>query len=289
MPGTRGFHIGSVWQALVGAALLALPCLSPAQLRPSERKGLDDALYIGNLTEDDLGYEKKITDDPYRLPLNQIGLDDPLRAADQMMQLHSGATGTLSQILASGCDAAFGDKAPEVKDPTLVQGLPVSLPEQFREPVQFLVGAIADATYSVHHAIQQLSPTEKRELIEGLPRWASTSNLVKLSFVKTPQQPPSRLLELLTKVDLASIRQAALKLSAQIEGELPKWRSLASSVAMKGSLRFRIQGFTVEIAGQDDDVHTSRDTNLCIDLGGRNRYTGRFGAGIGYASVLIDC
>jgi hypothetical protein len=70
---------------------------------------------------------------------------------------------------------------------------------------------------------------------------------------------------------------------------LPLIKKQSGSIHLTQSVRFVIRGYRIEISAEDDATHSSRDTNLFIGLGDRNRYTGRFGAGIGYASVLIDC
>jgi len=97
------------------------------------------------------------------------------------------------------------------------------------------------------------------------------------------------MLALLGKVDLHLIRTAGLRLSKQVETALPTWRSLSKTLPLTGTIRFRVDGMAVEISGQGDDEHPTLNTSLCIDLGGQNHYSGRYGAGVGYASVLIDC
>ena len=265
--------------------LLLLASGAQAQITHAERRGLDNALYIANLTEKDLGYEKKISDDPYRMVYNQTALDDPLAAADALIEWHQAANGTLAQLLQNACTYGFADQPPKT-DPTMAIGtIPPEIPEPLREPIRTLAGEIFQANLSVHNALQHLSLKERRDLIESLPQWANPSS--KYSFVKEPVMPPSQILALLSKVDLVQIRQAGIVLSQQIESQLPAWRALADQVQLKGCYRFAINGLRIEIAGQSDEVHTSRDTNLCIDLGGSNTFTGRFGAGVGYASVLM--
>src|SRR4051812_14116878 len=47
------------FRTIFAACLLALSALSGAQLTQFERKGLDDTLFLGNLTESDLGYARR--------------------------------------------------------------------------------------------------------------------------------------------------------------------------------------------------------------------------------------
>ncbi len=269
--------------------LCLLPVFGQASLNQRERKGLDDALFIAGLTEDDLGYEKKANKDPYRLPLNALALDQPVAAADALMDLHEKGQGTLADALMAGCDAVFGDKPEAIGPSASTVQLPGGIPERLRAPLGYLLGCISEANGRIRTALRALSPKEKRELIEGLPQWAVGTDLVKFGFIKQPPPDPARMLVLLQKVDLKEIRRAGLRLARQVEGVLPTWRTLSKTVPLTGTIRFRVDTLAVELSGQGDDDHTSLNTNLCIDLGGRNRYLGRYAAGVGYASVLIDC
>jgi hypothetical protein len=91
----------------------------------------------------------------------------------------------------------------------------------------------------------------------------------------------------LEKIDLAAIRASAIQLDRAVQDSLAKIK-LAALSGWTGKATFSENGVNVEVCGVGDDLHESKNTNLCIDLGGRNHYTGRYGAGIGYASVLID-
>jgi hypothetical protein len=167
--------------------------------------------------------------------------------------------------------------------------IPGGVPERLRAPLGFLVGCIAEANGHIRHALRNLSEREKRDLIEGLPQWATGTPLVKFSFVRQRQPDPRHLLGLLQKANLSEIRTAGVRLARQVETALPVWRSLSSAVRLAGTQRFTVDGVKVELSGQGDDEHASLDSSLCIDLGGRNHFSGRYGAGVGYASVLIDC
>jgi len=217
--------------------------------------------------------------------LNQTALDDPLAAADALLDWHKSGNGTLSQLLQACCTNGFADQPPKDNAPAAIGVIPAAIPEPLREPIRTLAGEIYQANQSVHSALQRLSPKERRDLIESLPQWANPA--VRYSFVKEPGLSSGQILGLLSKVDLVQMRQAALVLSREIETQLPQWRVLADQVRLKGVYRFEINGLKIEIGGQSDDVHSSRDTNLCIDLGGSNSFTGRYGAGVGYVSVLM--
>lgn len=268
--------------------VLWLAASVPAQLTRRERTGIEETLFLGDMTDADLGFDKKANPDPYRLNLTASALDDPLSGADELMALHEKANGTLADALAAGDRAVFRDPLPVTERPVEVR-LPGDIPEALRSPLAHLIGCIVQADGHIRHALRRLTPAERRELIEGLPRWATGTSLVRFGFVRLPAPDPRRLLDLLRQIDLTEIRSAGLRLSRQIEGELPRWRSLSTTVRLAGTRRFRIGEVSVELSGQGDDDHSSVDSSLCIDLGGRNHYSGRYGAGVGYASVLIDC
>lgn len=272
---------------VLAAALLAVH--ASAQLTQAELKGVHDTLFLANLSTKDLEFERKLFADPQRLPLINLALDKPLDAADALMDLHSKGQGTLAGVLSSALTDVFGQKRPLLAPLPNTTALPAPVPEPLRRPVITLVEAIAEANNTIREATKQLTAEERRSLIEALPQFALDSSLVKFDFVKQPKLPPAKVMALVKRVDLATIRLAGVRLASRIEAELPTIRSLARTTPLSGTLRFRAAGVMVELSGQGDDVHTSRDTNLCIDLGGRNTYKGRFGAGIDYASVLIDC
>jgi hypothetical protein len=278
-----------VLRLLAALATVAVPLLCFGSLSQRERKVLDDALFIAGLNEDDLGYAKRPASDPYRLPINAMALDRPIAAADSLMDLHEGAQGTLAEALNAGCAAAFGDPVQPAASPTGTTRLPPNIPEKLRRPLGHLLSCISEANGRIRYALRDLSATERRDLIEGLPQVAVETDHVKFGFVKRPKPKLEEMLSLLKRVDLGVIRSAGVRLAAQVEGALPTWRTLGATVPMAGTLRFRVDGIAVELSGQTDDDHSSLNTGLCIDMGGRHRYTGRYGAGVGYASVLIDC
>src|ERR1051326_5391575 len=79
---------------------LASSCLGQAQLTAAEKRGIEDTLYIGNMTLKDLEYERRPFNDKYRLPLVNLAIDKPLEAADRLMAFHaSGAAKNLSTLI----------------------------------------------------------------------------------------------------------------------------------------------------------------------------------------------
>jgi hypothetical protein len=265
------------------------PAVARAQLNAVEKQGLDNALYVANLTARDLLFEKKLTDDRYRLPLNTLALDDPLVASERLQKLHVGANSSLYEDLREANRLAFDDATIDNQDLPTLGPVPEDVPEALREPMEILLGAIDESNRSVHQAIAKLTETEQRELIESLPVWCAANRQVRFGFTERAEASQDRVLELLDKVDLPAIRAAGVKLSYVVESQLPEIKKLAATTHIEKSLRFVIRGYRVELSAENDALHASRDTNLCIGLGDRNRYIGRFGSGIGYSSVLIDC
>ncbi len=265
--------------------------LGAGQITPTERRGLTDALFLGNLTLDDLNYARRPFNDAYRLPLVNLSLDRPLDAADALLALHEKAgIGSLSAILRLARTDAL-DQAP-AKLLSMPRGLPdpalMELPVGVRAPVETLVGALEDANFCIKSATSKLTAEEKRELIETLPLMANEEPSIAFSFTKRKTFERDRVLALLKKVDVNLIETAAIRLASTVESQIGALKQAGESIKDAFHQKLRIDGLTVDIAGSGDDVYDATDAVLTIDLGGHNRYTGRCGAGVGYAAVGID-
>ena len=281
----------SRWRLLAVLASLLLLGLSvqlSAQLTEAEKKGVEDTLFIGNMSLKDLEFERKPFADPYRLALVNLALDKPLEAADKIMALHGEAkTGPIARILGSGLKEALGDTWPRELQPTVTSPPDVrQVPDALKQIVGNLLTALQEANNQIRMATSKLSPQELRILIEGLPIWAVEEPKVKFEFIKLPQPSQKTLLELLSKVELWRIRAASVALTETVDKSIPLLKR--TSVDIPKPLKLQAGGMTVVLAGKSNDLHEDTDSRLTIDLGGNDRYTGRHGAGIGYASVLID-
>ncbi len=250
-------------------------------------KGLIDALFIGNLEPRDLEYEKKAFDDPNRLRLVNLALDRPLEAANLLMSFHEKASGSLSGLLAT----AMADIL-EVKPgqpPQFGAGsldFPDAVPRAYRASLGRLAAELSRANAAVKAALATLSPDERRMLIECLPQWACPE--FSYDFVRREPAARESLLATLARVDLNAILTAGVRLTAAAQEESEVLAKLASANPFDGILRFAVDGMLVVLAGTGDDLHVERGALLTVDLGGNDRYTGRHGAGPGYASLLID-
>ncbi|MCH8978586.1 MAG: HEAT repeat domain-containing protein, partial [Armatimonadetes bacterium] len=266
--------------------LAALASVAAAQLTEAERQGIRDALYVGNLRESDLGFERKPFTDPYRMGIVDRALDDPLGSADSLMLLHERSRGAgVAALLARIVEEVYGQPLEAIQHDPPITGLE-QLPEDLRQPILVLMNWIISANNEIRRATRRLTPEEKRLLIESLPVWAVEEPAVHFSFVKGETVGQSEILELLSKVDLPRIRSAAARLAEAVEKTIEQLKSVQSD--LPETVRLKVGGMPVVIAGTGRDEHTDTDVILTIDLGGDDTYTGRHGAGVGYTSVLID-
>ncbi len=275
---------------LVAVALGGLAAGAPAQLLPRERKGIEDALAVAGVREGELGYARGALA-PNAPALARSFAREPLAALDAALELGA-ALGEPGAAPADLLDEArrriFGEGAlPPGRIASAT--LPDSVPPALRGPVARLAGAVAGANAEVRAALAKLSPEERRALVEGLPAWAGRRAGLRPEFAKEGAGEDGKaLLALLARVDVARLRRAGAALARETDAAIPGLKAAAGTVGPIAPIRFTVDGVVVEIAGTGDDLHASRDAGLLLDLGGANRYTGRAGAGIGYAAVMVD-
>lgn len=272
-----------------GCLLVFLACHAVAQFSPKETQLINDSLSVGNYTPDDLQFARQSSNPPFAVELCSKVLGSPIAGAEAVMALHAKADEnpqTMLKVILGDCykDSLQPSNRVALGGPLKNEAL---LPQELREPVSDLVGAISVANAQIKDALSKLTADEKRLLIESLPQWAAIGTDIQFEFVSKPKVTQEQLYALLSKVNLSAIRMAAYELDREVQDVLPRIR-LAAAGGWKSRATFSENGVNVEISGVNDDLHESKNTNLCIDLGGRNRYVGRYGAGIGYASVLID-
>ncbi|MFZ4508016.1 MAG: HEAT repeat domain-containing protein [Fimbriimonas sp.] len=268
--------------------LVALTAVASAQLTQSETRLLDDGLFIGNLSRDDLKFTRRAIS-PLLLPgLAVQALDDPLATIDAILERAAQPVPTSGRLVASLFEQTFGPEAV-----TLPVVAPVKapadprLPESLRPSIDRLLTALSVANACVKKAIANVPPEKRRPLIETLPRLAPGMAGEAFDFVKSTALDAAEVESLLAKVDQSYLRAAALVMTRAVEAEMPSLRA-AAKLNIPEKLRWTVDGMVVEIAGTGNDVHASRDALFLLDLGGRNHYPGRYAAGIGYASMLID-
>jgi len=270
---------------------LACAAAAHAQLTPGEVNGIESSLYVGNLRLEDLEFERKVFADPLRLPLIELALDKPLEAADRLMAIHrASAEANAARVLKAACEWGLQDRWPEpsYEDVERAVSVPSALPTALHKSLLGLVNAVLEANATIRRALEPLTAEERRVLIEGLPVWALEEPKVSFDFVTRKPAPQAELLRLVAKVDHTLIRAESLRLASAVSRIVPQLQQAAAQAPVRGIVRLRVGGVPVVVAGQGDDVHTSTDALVTLDLGGNDRYTGRHGAGIGYASVLVD-
>ena len=266
-------------------ALLALLSLfaagASAQLRPDEARALEDAMTLANVRPGDLG---GVPAPVGAYPVHVAALKSPLVGLAEVSKLHAGATADEVALLRSAL-ALTGATAGKAAD-SGVADMPATVPAALRRPVGLLVAALSAANAEIRAATSRLSTEEKRTLIEALPRLAVDDPTLPLDFAKGPVPDFTTVRRLLDLVDVPRIEAAGIQLAKVVRETIP---ALQTSAGMKfEKLVFRSRGIVVELAGSGPDIHDRKDVGLCIDLGGDDRYTGRYAAGAGYASVLID-
>ena len=250
-------------------------------MRPGEVRALEDAMTLANLRAADLGGVPPATG----AGAAQIeAMKDPVLGLGVATARGEGATGDEAALLRKALGLVGG--RPEGASRGDVAEVPSAVPTVLRRPVGLLVAALARADDEIRASLASLSPDERRILVEALPRLAAEDPTLPLDFAHGPPPEFARVRALLDRVDAGRIERAGVALAATVREALPALRGAPKS-AMKTVL-FRSQGVLVELSGTGPDRHVRRDVGLCIDLGGDDRYTGRYAAGIGYASVLID-
>ena len=274
---------------IIGCLLFLIASQAFAQFSPKESQIISDALGIGNYSVEDLQFARQSGNPPFALELCGQVLGAPITGAESVMALHGKADVSTQKMLSTILSECFKDSLPKETASISAGQLKNAalLPQELQEPVGDLVSAIGATNAQIKDALSKLTPDEKRLLIESLPQWAAVGTDIQFEFVTKPKMTLDAMYAALAKVNLAEIRAASLLLDKEVQEALPKLR-LAAASGWKSRAVFSENGVNVEICGVGDDLHESKNTNLCIDLGGRNRYTGRYGAGIGYASVLID-
>lgn len=275
----------------LAAVLATLPPAAIAQLNATERKGLEQTLYVGNLSVRDLEFTRRPFNDRFRLPLVNQAIDKPLESADALMAMHAQASrATPTALLSLARKQALGDTLPQtpVVAPALGGTLPPTLPAALHPMIKDLAQAVANANAAVRQATSKLTPEQHRLLLESLPQWATEEPTIKFEFVSKPMAAQKDLLAMVEQVNLPLIFEAAERLAKEVDRILPNLRATAARITWAGFEKFKLGDMVIVVAGIGDDTHRDRDARLVLDLGGNDRYYGRSGAGPGYTALAID-
>lgn len=260
-----------------------------AQLTKTERDGIESALFVGNLTTTDLNFARRTFDDPRTPALVKLGIDKPLDALDMLTALHGGAAKRDVRGLLAEAGRLLEFPVPDRPTPVAVAGeIPKEIPEALKPIIVRLAVAVATANKSVRAAQAKLKPDELRTLLEGLPQWGTEEDSVKFEFVQKPKASRDVVLALADKIELDQMAIGADILAEAVEKDKAALVAFAKTTDWKGLARFRLGELVIVVGGIGDDEHKDRDARLVIDLGGDDRYSGRAGAGPGYAALSID-
>jgi hypothetical protein len=266
---------------------LSLSGVCFGQLTPIELQGLEDSLYLGNFSLKDLQTNRT----PFReMKLSdwvRDGMGDPVKSVDVLMKAHRLA---LNEKVGSIFTECFGP-ATGIELP---KGAPVPKPAAGETTVDGplkdillpLAEAMTLADAAIRDALSKLKPAEQRLLIESLAVHSISEPSVKIGFVKDKPADIAQVVALMAKVDLSKIEWAGLTVEAAANAAADKLR--AAKLDSVGKQRYLVNGLPVIVGGIGSDLHDEVDARITIDLGGRDMYRGRHGAGVGYSSVLID-
>lgn len=278
--------ISRLWGPL---ALLGIATCAAAQLMPNERQGIQDALYLGNLTTDDLVFARRPFNDPYRFPIVDLAIDRPLDAADRLLALHSRSLKrSVSQLISVDGEGLFDERVETVLPARPTAAPPSEVPRAVQASVAALASAVWRANQAVSASLDNLTEDERTTLFQSLPQWAAEEPSITFGWVTRKQAPQDEILRLVSRVNLSLMRAAAAQLAADVNAEMAVLRQAAVGLDWRGFASFTYLGLRIDVAGVGDDSHRSLDSQLTLDLGGNDRYLGRAGGGMGSCSLLID-
>ena len=273
--------------------ILAFSCIwftstvAQAQLTSREAEGVQEALFLSNLTINDLTYERVIFPDTDRMPIINLAIEKPLDGSDAMLRLHNQARASgMSEFIATGRAELVQSRSSSPPAPYVAPELMGGLPPELSGPVNALIQAVVRARAEVRFALRELSDLEQRQLLESIPIYAVEEPKVTFGFSRTAPLSFEATLALVHKVDLDKILQAGESLSQAIERAMSQLRG--QKIELPIPIITKVGGISVEVTGRGNDIHTGYGQNLIIDLGGDDTYSGRIGGGVLDACVAID-
>lgn len=273
-------------KSLVWFLPFAFSTIGAAQFTPQELKGLDEALFIGNLTRSDLRYDRTMHGTNAPLLFCKQALRDPEEAASTLMSLHSLARDPRRALREAIRILPAGNGKPAPAEPQSMGTFPEQVPLPLRPALTSLGRAILQANAAIRKALEPLSQDERRELIESIPHLANPGT--NLDFVRMKPIDRTIAIRLLDKVQLDKIYAASRDLFEAVLDAESQLRTLIVANPFEGQAAFEVGTLQCVLGGVGSNVHSDRGSSLTIDLGGDDVYTGRHGAGVGYAAVLID-
>lgn len=269
--------VGLVWLAGVVHAGDPSPAVAPGPVdvegfwTKDELARIDRGLEMLNLDRKDLGFQKRPIDDPFRLPVVNRILDEPLEIGESVKSWDECArTGDVAQLLLrAGGDLGTGTKDSLEVDKALPLDLR-SVPDALTWPVRFIAERIALARTFIQRA---------RESLPG-----SADALLRKAFLTQVEKPGFDLpgadvadaqflsgMERFQKSDAVQAAQVLLGSStADLVRDLRTVAQTKIEIPREG-LRIDTAAGAIVITGAGDDVHDEGDDVCCvIDLGGND-------------------
>lgn len=269
--------------------VLLATCLGFAQFSEVERSKMREALFMANLAEGDLGFDRAAFAIEGALPRVMSWQTNPVSGVESLLNLRP----TKPNSVASWIQYVGKERWPEyrgVNKPLVgVDATELNkIPEPYRGVVAALSREVATASAEIRQSLDKLTPEERRQLIESLPVLLTPSAEVKFDFVRQAPLAPAQAWVLLAKVDHLRLHGAAEALAQATDDAIAKLSQIDPPAPFVGLAKLNLGGLVLVFAGVGSNEHFDRDAVLTIDLGGDDVYRGRHGAGVGYASVLID-
>jgi len=286
-----GLHAATL-AALVLAAPAAAEEPAPAAdpfWRPEELALLDRGLFLINASRADLGFQKRPIDDPFRLPVVDRALDDPLSIGREAQAWDEAAARAAEDGIAPLLHQARDQfrllvhvRGPLGADPAFgVPGIEARLPA--REGAEFAPGdrlspvlrGIDASAASLRRALDPSDPSARavlgktlRSQVESMPMLAETPEMSDAEFVE-------RAAEDLRRGGMNGLPQWLADLTWPVQSLV---RSIGTSsprgeAPWKGRIRSESKAGPVVLYGYGDDVHDpDDDAVLVIDLGGNDTW-----------------
>jgi hypothetical protein len=264
---------------------------SHAQLTKEETDGIERALGLWNMSISDLGFEKRLYNDPYRLPIVDKALSAPLDGLTEVMLLQ-GVARSSGSSLGPVVEAAWSKlQMPSYTSASPVQTHPGDLkavPAICREQVRQAIVVVQEATGLVNRSLSKLTPIERAELLRALPEIAEAPTARLPRAAKGKAIGREQAFALLGKVDFGLMEAASDRLTRGLQPIVDKLRAVAPQVVVPKTIRLKADGLSVAILSTGEDRYQGKENELVIDFHGNDFYSGYVGTGLGGCGVLID-
>jgi hypothetical protein len=240
----------------LGVALLLAAAGARADgLSDLERERLAAALACVNLSIDDLGWDKRPIDDPFRLAVVNRALDEPLSLAEMADEARKEATldPSAPDLVRMAGSLRHWLVAPGVVDGAAAGNVRLDLPRS--TPSRELAYDLAQADAHVREAL----PADVRETLR-----ATAARAYLDESEEAWDMAPMR--EAASRVDVQALAEGLVSLASAASNVI---QSSASAHWLGG--QGHASGLVVTVSGPGDDHHENLD--VVVDTGGNDTYT----------------